>query len=73
MLLMAFALAGCGKLGPPQPPGPPEQVTYPHGYPTPPKTAGTPAAAPAGTPTGMPTLEPSGLPTPTTLPGAPIR
>ena len=37
-LLLALAapllLAACGKKGPPSPPGPPSQVTYPRAYPT---------------------------------------
>jgi predicted small lipoprotein YifL len=35
-LVVALTLTGCGKLGPPQPIGPPDKVTYPHAYPTPP-------------------------------------
>lgn len=27
-------LAACGKKGPPEPPGPPNKVTYPKSYPT---------------------------------------
>ena len=27
-------LVACGKKGPPEPPGPPNQVTYPKSYPT---------------------------------------
>ena len=27
-------LAACGKKGPPSPPGPPDQVTFPRNYPT---------------------------------------
>jgi predicted small lipoprotein YifL len=27
-------LAGCGKKGPPDPPGPPDKITYPRSYPT---------------------------------------
>ena len=38
LLLLALAapllLAACGKKGPPSPPGPPSQVTYPRAYPT---------------------------------------
>jgi hypothetical protein len=30
-----LALAACGKVGPPQPLGPPDRVTWPHSYPTP--------------------------------------
>jgi predicted small lipoprotein YifL len=30
---LALALAGCGKKGPPSPPGPPDQVIYPRSYP----------------------------------------
>jgi predicted small lipoprotein YifL len=34
-LLVALGLlVGCGKKGPPDPPGPPDQVTYPKTYPT---------------------------------------
>jgi predicted small lipoprotein YifL len=33
LLTAAIALAACGKLGPPQPPGPPEKIVWPHGYP----------------------------------------
>ena len=32
-LLMALALAGCGRAGAPTPPGPANEITYPHGYP----------------------------------------
>jgi predicted small lipoprotein YifL len=35
LLAVALALAACGKLGPPQPPGPPDKVTWPHLYPAP--------------------------------------
>ena len=33
-LLGPLVLAGCGKKGPPDPPGPPDQITYPRAYPT---------------------------------------
>jgi predicted small lipoprotein YifL len=33
-LLGIGLLAACGKKGPPSPPGPPEQITYPRAYPT---------------------------------------
>jgi len=32
-LLMVLTIAACGRKGPPLPPGPPDQVTYPRGYP----------------------------------------
>ncbi len=32
-LVLAVALAACGKKGPPSPPGPADQVTYPRTYP----------------------------------------
>ena len=34
-LLALLALAGCGRYGPPRPPGPAEAVTYPRPYPGP--------------------------------------
>jgi predicted small lipoprotein YifL len=34
VLLLAGALAGCGKKGAPDPPGPPDKITYPRVYPT---------------------------------------
>ena len=33
LLAAALALAACGKKAAPLPPGPPDQVTYPHTYP----------------------------------------
>ncbi len=33
---LALAVAGCGKKGPPSPPGPPSAITYPKSYPAPP-------------------------------------
>jgi predicted small lipoprotein YifL len=35
ILAAAVPLAGCGRVGPPRPPGPPEDVTYPRAYPAP--------------------------------------
>ena len=32
--LLIGLLAGCGKKGAPDPPGPPDKVTYPKTYPT---------------------------------------
>ncbi|MGH7154513.1 MAG: LPS translocon maturation chaperone LptM [Acetobacteraceae bacterium] len=34
MVLISSALAGCGKKGAPDPPGPPSKVTWPRSYPT---------------------------------------
>ncbi len=34
LLIVLGVLAGCGKKGPPEPPGPPDQVIYPKTYPT---------------------------------------
>ncbi len=33
IIMMAAALAGCGRRGSPSPPGPAADVTYPHTYP----------------------------------------
>lgn len=33
LLAVSLALAGCGKRGAPQPPGPADQVSYPKVYP----------------------------------------
>lgn len=33
LLLAVVALAACGKRGPISPPGPPDKITYPRGYP----------------------------------------
>jgi predicted small lipoprotein YifL len=34
-LLAILAVAGCGRVGPPRPPGPADQITYPRSYPGP--------------------------------------
>jgi hypothetical protein len=34
LLIGAGLLAGCGKKGAPDPPGPPDKITYPKLYPT---------------------------------------
>ena len=34
LLLLCGGLAACGKKGPPDPPGPPDKITYPRMYPT---------------------------------------
>ena len=38
-LVLAVAITACGKKGPPLPPGPADQVTYPRLYPAPSKEA----------------------------------
>jgi len=35
VLLAVVALAGCGRVGPPRPPGPTEAITFPRLYPAP--------------------------------------
>lgn len=35
LLAAATPLAGCGRYGPPRPPGPAEEVVYPRNYPGP--------------------------------------
>jgi len=32
-MALVLSVAACGKRGPPQPPGPPDQLTYPRTYP----------------------------------------
>ena len=32
--ILSLPLSGCGRKGAPRPPGPPNQVIYPKGYPT---------------------------------------
>ena len=34
VMLGVVMLAACGKKGPPSPPGPPDQITWPRVYPT---------------------------------------
>jgi predicted small lipoprotein YifL len=34
LLLAGLMLAACGKKGPPSPPGPPNEITWPKAYPT---------------------------------------
>jgi len=34
VLCCSVMLAACGKKGPPSPPGPPDEVTWPRNYPT---------------------------------------
>ena len=34
LLVLALALAACGRTGPVRPPGPPDQITYPRTYPS---------------------------------------
>ena len=33
MAVLALGLTACGKKGPPDPPGPADQITYPRSYP----------------------------------------
>ena len=41
-LFVAVPLAGCGKKGPPNPAGPPDQISYPKFYPKPEPFPGKP-------------------------------
>ncbi|HTC10474.1 MAG TPA: lipoprotein [Acetobacteraceae bacterium] len=34
LLLSALVLTACGKKGPPDPPGPPSEIIWPHAYPS---------------------------------------
>ena len=33
-LALTLSITACGKRGPPEPPGPPDKVTYPKSYPS---------------------------------------
>lgn len=35
LLSAGLALAACGRVGPPRPPGPADQITFPRSYPAP--------------------------------------
>lgn len=35
ILAASVPLAGCGRVGPPRPPGPKDEITYPRAYPAP--------------------------------------
>jgi len=55
-ILALALLAACGRVGPPRPPGPVEQITFPRPYPAPDRlpaaavpATGNPAAASATT------------------------
>jgi hypothetical protein len=52
-LLSLFALAACGKKGPPSPPGPADQIIYPKGYPTPTPRSPSGTSPPAQWPFGI--------------------
>lgn len=58
LLALAIPLAGCGRAGPPRPPGPKDQLIYPRPYPRPdplPGVAGTlPRVPPPATTSMMP-------------------
>ena len=45
-LLGVALLAACGRVGPPRPPGPLDQVVFPRPYPAPDRLAAPPAVAP---------------------------
>ncbi len=53
VLLAAALLAGCGRAGPPRPPGPREAITYPRIYPAP-ESAPVPPAPAAAVPRPAP-------------------
>jgi predicted small lipoprotein YifL len=44
-ILALALLAACGRVGPPRPPGPGDQITYPRTYPAPERIPATPAPA----------------------------
>ena len=57
LLALAF-VAGCGRVGPPRPPGPASEIIYPRPYPAPPKDD----LAPSGPAPVMPSV-PLAVPT----------
>ena len=44
LLALAVPLAGCGRAGPPRPPGPKDQIIYPRVYPKPDRMPGAAGA-----------------------------
>ncbi|RYI99930.1 MAG: hypothetical protein EON47_15295, partial [Acetobacteraceae bacterium] len=65
LLALAVPLAGCGRAGPPRPPGPKDQIIYPRGYPRPDPVPGAAGSAPRVTPPEPNAMVPFG-----TSPGA---
>ena len=47
LLPLALLLAACGRIGPVQPPGPPERIVYPRVYPAPDRPRPAPTLPPA--------------------------
>lgn len=47
LLPLGLLLSGCGRVGPVNPPGPPERITYPRAYPAPERPRPAPALPPA--------------------------
>lgn len=43
VLPLAVLMAGCGRIGPVRPPGPPDRITYPRAYPAPERPRAQPA------------------------------
>jgi hypothetical protein len=68
-LAAPLLLAGCGRAGPPRPPGPREAVTYPRVYPAP--DPAPPVPPPAALP-APPVLAPAPPPVPPPLPPGPV-
>jgi len=61
VLPVVLMVAGCGRAGPVQPPGPADRITYPRAYPRPERPSTPPATAPGAT-SGIVTQEPLAAP-----------
>ena len=60
LLALAVPLAGCGRAGPPRPPGPKDQIIYPRAYPVPERMPAAPGAGPLVPPPDSATMLPFG-------------
>jgi len=63
-ILALTLLAACGRVGPPRPPGPAEQITFPRQYPAPDRIPAATAPATANPAGAVPAEAPPAIATP---------